>query len=397
MTAASAAEPRALLVWCAGTSWDRVKGSDHHMALALLRYADLLWVDPPVSPLTPARYAGGASRLPWPTLTRLGPRMLRLTPRALPLHTRRSLRPITMALLRRQIAWALRRLGRRPRAVVACSLDDVLGVWGDAVLDVVYGTDDYVAGAALMHLDVRRVEREERRQLRNADVAIVVSPAIAERWKGLGFDGLLVVVPNGVLADAYRDLDTVPPAPDVDLPRPVAGLVGQLSSRIDIGLLESVVAAGCSLLLVGPHEPDWETERFRRLRERERVRWVGPQPFERLPGFLKRIDVGLTPYADSSFNRASFPLKTLEYLAAGKPVLSTPLPAVSWLGTDLVAVADGGSFGATAYRLGSEPVRPELVRRRIAFASEHAWERRADAFAAAIGLARRSSEEDGAR
>lgn len=357
------------------------------MASALRRHADLLWVDPPVSPLTPARYAGSALRHPWPTLSRLDASLMRLTPRALPLHSRKAMRGITAALLRVQIRWALRRLGVRPYAVVACSLDDVLGRWGDDVLDVVYGTDDYVSGAALMRLDAERVAREEQVQLRHADVAVVISQALADRWVSLGFERTLVIVPNGVDAAAYQGMDGLAPAPDVDLAPPVAGLLGQLSSRIDIGLLESVLATGCSLLIVGPHDPAWEPQRFARLIAHERVRWVGAQPFEKLPAFLKRIDVGLTPYHDSDFNRASFPLKTLEYLAAGKPVVSTDLPAVRWLATDLVVVADPSAFGAAAHRVASAPECGELARRRVCFAREHSWEKRADAFAAAIGIA----------
>jgi teichuronic acid biosynthesis glycosyltransferase TuaH len=216
---------------------------------------------------------------------------------------------------------------------------------------------------------------------------VVVSQGIADRWKSLGFDRSLAIVPNGVDAVAYEGMDGVAPAPGIDLPPPVAGLVGQLSSRIDIGLLESVVAAGCSLLIVGPHDPSWEPQRFAQLIAHERVRWVGPQPFDQLPAFLKRIDVGLTPYCDSDFNRASFPLKTLEYLAAGKPVVSTDLPAVRWLATDLVTAADPITFGETARRLAAALPSDDLVRRRVSFACEHSWEKRAHTFAAAIGIA----------
>ena len=378
---------RPLLVWCAGTSWDGVAGTDWHMARALGRYADVLWVDPPVSPVTPSRYAPGTSRRPWPTLSRVDEGVTRLAPRALPLYSRNAVRGTTAPLVRLQIRWALRRLAVRPYAVVACGLDDLLGRWGADVLDILYGTDDFVSGAELMRLDRGRIEREERIQLRNADIAVVVSQALADRWALLGFDRPLAVVPNGVDAAAYRGVEAVPLAPGLELAPPVAGLVGQLSSRIDIGLLESVVAAGCSLLLVGPHDPAWEPDRFGRLVAHPRVRWVGPQPFEQLPRFLRVIDVGLTPYCDTQFNRASFPLKTLEYLAAGKPVVSTDLPAVRWLDTDLVTVAAAADFGKAARVAALAPSPDALVRQRLAFASKHSWENRAETFAKLIGIA----------
>jgi teichuronic acid biosynthesis glycosyltransferase TuaH len=313
--------------------------------------------------------------------------MIRLTPRVLPFHTRGAVRRTTAVLVRLQIRWALRRLARRPFAIVACHLDDVLGRWPSDVLNVLYGTDDYVAGAELMRLERGRIEREERSQLRHADVAVVISKQLADRWTSLGFDRPIVIIPNGVDTAAYRGLHAVAPAAGIDLVRPVAGLVGQLSNRIDIRLLESVVAADCSLLIVGPHDPSWEPRRFEQLISHPRVKWVGPVPFAQLPPFLKSIDVGLTPYVDTEFNRASFPLKTLEYLAAGKPVVSTDLPAVRWLDTDLVTVADPSTFGGAARAAALASVSNDLVCRRVAFAEQHSWENCADSFAKAIGIA----------
>jgi teichuronic acid biosynthesis glycosyltransferase TuaH len=194
------------------------------------------------------------------------------------------------------------------------------------------------------------------------------------------------LIPNGVDFDSYRDIDSVA-AVSVALPRPIAGFVGHLSSRIDIGLLESVVAAGCSLLLVGPYNPLWEPDRFRSLVSNPRVSWVGPIEFTKLPGYLKVIDVGITPYSDSEFNRASFPLKTLEYLAAGKPAVSTDLPAVRWLNTDLISVASQDSFGhATLAATATAAKDPAIVQRRVNFAAEHSWVRRAKAFANVLGV-----------
>ena len=64
-----------------------------------------------------------------------------------------------------------------------------------------------------------------------------------------------------------------------------------------------------------------------------------PRQFQELPSYLRVIDVGLTPYSQSDFNRASFPLKTLEYLAAGRPVVASDLPANRWLDTSHVSIA----------------------------------------------------------
>lgn len=354
------------------------------MAAALEKFADILWVDPAVSPFTPARFTHGSARWPLPRLVSVSTSTLRLTPGALPFHSRGVMRLLTASLVRQQIRYTLWKLGRTPHAVVASHLDDVLGGWGLDAINVFYGTDDYVGGAELMGTARARLEMEERRQLQRADAVIAISSELTERWRTLGFTGPMALIPNGVDVESYRAIDTVVPA-EIDLPRPIAGFVGHLSARIDIALLESVVAAGCSLLLIGPHDSHWEATRFNALVSHPRVTWVGPIAFNQLPRYLKVMDVGITPYADSAFNRASFPLKTLEYLAAGKPAVSTDLPAVRWLATDLIRVASGSDFGQVVLAAAKTNDRSS-VQRRMDFADLHSWTRRAEKFANAIGI-----------
>lgn len=380
--------PKPLVVFCAGRSWHGVAGTHRMIAEELRHHCRVLWIDPPVSVVTRGRVRHGAPRLPLPRLHSPLPGVRRLTTYALPLHTRPGVRATTAPLVRAQIRWALRRLGHTPYAVVDCGFGGFLRHWAPGVRRVCYGTDDYVAGAALMGWDVRALERDERQEIADADLVIAVSPALADRWRDMGAREV-VMVPNGVRAEAYTGIAGAAPAADVDLPRPVAGVVGHLSDRIDVGVLERLADSGCSVLLVGPRDPRWEPKRVDALIARERVVWVGQRPHAEMPGFLRHMDVGITPYRDTLFNRASFPLKTLEYLAAGLPAVSTDLPAARWLATDLVRlVGDPADFPDAVLGEAARPRTPELVAARQAFANQHTWRARAAEFAAHLGLAR---------
>ncbi|HEX4722628.1 MAG TPA: glycosyltransferase, partial [Pseudonocardiaceae bacterium] len=334
---------RSLTVLCSGVSWDGVRGSERALTEALSRFTDVLWVDPPLSPATPKRYRRfGAAGPSWrPRLRTERPGVFRLTPVVLPGLSRPVIRTTTWPLVRRQARWALRRLGRLPAAVVACSFDDVLRGWPASTATVLYGTDDWVAGARLMGQHASRLERQERRAVRGADLVLAVSPELADRWRTQGTEPALL--PNGCDPEAFLAVDTVEPAPLPDgFPTPAAGVVGQLNDRLDPDLLAAVADTGMGLLLVGPRDPGWLPDRWDALVARPNVRHVGAVPFEELPRWLARIDVGLTPYTDTVFNRASFPLKTLEYLAAGRPVVGSDLPATRGLAQesrDVVAVA----------------------------------------------------------
>ncbi len=325
------------------------------------------------------------------------------------------MRVTTAALVRLQTRWALRRLGIRPFAVVATYPGDLLGYWGSNVVNVFYGTDDYVAGAELMGLSARYQLRQEIRIVGQADVVAAVSPQLAERWAGLGASP--VVIPNGcwpveagARAAALPELE--------DLPQPVIGLIGQLSDRIDLSILNAIADAGFSLLIVGPLDPRWEQQQFKELVDRSRVYYTGPVPAEAVPSYLAAIDIGITPYRDTPFNRASFPLKTLEYLGAGVPVVSTDIPAAHWLRADLtrgeqarwadrliVLAGNSADFVNAIHRIAASGspaaagdgipsiATNDLARASqcIAFAARHTWERRASSFASVIGLSQRAS------
>jgi teichuronic acid biosynthesis glycosyltransferase TuaH len=384
------------LIWLSGQSWDCVSGTDRSMAVALSRYARVLWVDSPVS-LAKADFKSTASLIR-PRLTEVSERIIRLSTVALPGLTRAGVRATTPALVRMQVKRAVRQLDIQPTAVVMAYLGKLLGGWGDGVVNVLYGTDDYVAGAKLMGISAAELAARERQALALADIVMAVTPQLAERWSRLGAHP--AVIGNG----CWPDVDPPPPpAPDAaGLPRPVVGLVGYLGDRIDIDVLDAIADAGFSLLIVGARNPRWAPWRFRDLTSRARVRYVGPVPSAAVRSYLAAIDVGITPYQDTVFNRASFPLKTLEYLAAGLPVVTANLPSAQWLRGELLVDApepaadevlllaeSPDDYVAAIQRLTRDPssISPEVRSGLcVAFAEKHSWPRRAEDFAAQIGL-----------
>jgi teichuronic acid biosynthesis glycosyltransferase TuaH len=393
------------ILWLDASSWGGIPGTGRLLAEAMTPHADVLFVDRPVSPLTSARQRGDLGRRMHPALTSAGDRMIRLSPVAMPGLSRPGIRSSTGPLVRAQLRWALRRTGFHPDAVVTTQLEVLPGRL-DGALGVLYATDDYVAGAELMGVSADWLRAQERRALATADVVAVASPRLAEHWASLGADPVLI--PNGCTPPGTQGLP-LPPA-DIGLPGPVVVLAGHLSDRIDLAVLEAIAAAGYSLLLVGPHDPRFEPARFAALTTRPLVRHTGPVPASKARAYMAAADVGITPYSNSPFNDASFPLKTLEYLSAGTPVVSTAIPAAHWLLDDVrrampsaagevLELASGpAGFVAAIGRMTSEPGRLPHGRGRFAgesgtsghcraFAARHSWPRRAEALAAVIGIA----------
>jgi teichuronic acid biosynthesis glycosyltransferase TuaH len=347
------------------------------MAERLARRDPVIYVDPPTwRGHFPSREAGA--------LELLAPGLARLRPYGMPGTERPLLCSVNEHMTRRAIAAALRALDGTAAALVLACCRDLFGAAGER-LSVFYGTDDFVAGAELMGVPEGRLRRREAKNLQRADRVVVVSEPLAEKWHGLGAQ--VDLIPNGVDDALFARVDELPFPDDVELAGPIAGFVGHLSNRIDLALLEALSARGVSILLVGPRQLTFEMERMGRLLDQPNVQWVGPKPFTTLPTYLRAIDVGLTPYTDTAFNRGSFPLKTLEYLAAGRGVVATDLPSIRSLDSDLVRIASGADAYAAEVEVALVETRtPDLIAARRAFAHEHSWDARADAFSQVLGL-----------
>jgi teichuronic acid biosynthesis glycosyltransferase TuaH len=389
MTAAGERVPRGdwdgLIVLAASTPWGGHGLPDLAVAKSLTRYAPVLYVDPPISPITARRHPQLAASAHEQELRRVDDRVMRLTPRVPPAKERPGMKTLVDLLTRRAMRRAVDRLGRPTvRAVVVSSFNPLFGACGED-LRVFYAEDDYVAGAALMGIAPKRLRRAEARQLADADLVVAASAVLAERFRARGCEPLLMA--NGCDPDLGAVVDRVTVADDVELSPPIAIVLGCLNDRLDHQVLTAVADSGLSLLLVGPRAPTYPERMLSALTSRANVQWVGARTPGELPGYLRAAAVGLVPYQLSAFNRASFPLKTLEYLSSGLPVVATDLPAVRWLETDLVrVVSTPQAFAAAAVEATRTVATSEEVRTRRAFAELHSWDSRVDRLAAALGL-----------
>jgi len=373
---------RRVIVLCAGIPWHHNDLTMKHLAPLLATRMPVVWVDPPSSVVSRRRASAAEadnSSLEW-----VGANLFRMTSHCPPGMTRPGVRTVSAASVRLGIRAALLRLNALPEIIVVQYLQDLFDA-APRALKVFYGTDHFVAGSTLMGISPRFLERQERRQVAAADRVIAVSPALVRRWAAMGADPVLI--PGGCDFAHFARTDETDKSPGLTLEGPVAGLVGQLNARIDLGLLERVADSGLGLMIIGQKRASLDSGRFDRIAGRPNVQWLGPRDFDALPGLFRWMDVGLTPYVSSEFNDASFPLKSLEYLAAGRPVVSTDLPASRWLGEDAVDIAsDASEFVEKTLSRAHEVRTPEKVARRREVATRHSWERRAEDVAKVIGL-----------
>jgi UDP-galactopyranose mutase len=113
------------------------------------------------------------------------------------------------------------------------------------------------------------------------------------------------------------------PADQEDLPRPRLGFYGVIDERFDVELLDELAAMrpNWSFVMVGPVVKIAEED----LPKRPNIHYLGGKTYEQLPAYLSGWDVALMPFAMNESTQFISPTKTPEYLAGGKPVVTTPI------------------------------------------------------------------------
>jgi glycosyltransferase involved in cell wall biosynthesis len=148
--------------------------------------------------------------------------------------------------------------------------------------------------------------------------------------------------PSGVDVDHYRtvqDPSTVEPAVMQTIPHPRLGYFGVLDERIDWELIGTIAESrpDWQWALVGPTAKVDPNE----LPVAPNIHYFGQQQYADLPAFLKGFDIATMPFALNEATRFISPTKTLEYLAGGKPVISSSVPDVVALYGEIVHIVDG--------------------------------------------------------
>ncbi len=314
---------------------------------------------------------------------RLAEGLFALAPLALPADWPVPARMLSDLWVAGQVRRALRRLAM-PAPLIWSFLPTWLGVarrLGGRRL-VYHCVDRYAANPGV---DAARIDAAEAAMLQTANCVFATSPVLADHLRPQRPD--VVCVPNvadvGLFSRAVRE-PLPEPSALAGLARPRGVYTGNVAGyRVDLPLLAGVADArpDLQLVLVGPvglGDPGGEPQGYAELIARPNVHAFGPRPQDELPAWLRHADVALIPFLDNAHTRGSLPLKLWEYLAAGLPVVATPLPNLAPLAEDgtLRVAGDVDAFIAALEAALGEPEQRRAE--RLSRAQAHDWEPRVD-------------------
>jgi UDP-galactopyranose mutase len=173
---------------------------------------------------------------------------------------------------------------------------------------------------------------------------------------------------------AQARANLAPPGDQAEIPRPRIGFFGVIDERMDYDLLGGVAAArpDWSLVLIGPTAKVDPSA----LPRAANIHYLGPKPYASLPAYIASWDVAMMPFARNDATRFISPTKTPEYLAAGKPVVSTSIRDVvrPYGQQGLARIADTVDEFVAGVTAALEDDAAERIRAADAFLTHTSWD-----------------------
>ncbi|MBB4077620.1 glycosyltransferase involved in cell wall biosynthesis [Lewinella aquimaris] len=189
---------------------------------------------------------------------------------------------------------------------------------------------------------------QERMLLRRADVVFTGGRSLYEAKAELHDD--VHCFPSSVDQDHFARALKGLPVPDdmAALSRPIVGYFGVIDERIDLALLDGTaeLLPDVQFVMIGPLakiSPD-------DLPRRSNLHYPGMRDYQQLPNYLQCFDVAMMPFALNDATKFISPTKTLEYMAAGRPIVSTAIRDVVREYADVVQIVNSPTSFAEAVR-----------------------------------------------
>jgi len=377
-TNAADADSEFAIVYFSGTDWDATWQRPQQLASRLTRHGQVLYVNsfglrvPSLKDLGRIGRRIGASinrrvrPLPHSALTIISPLLF------LPFPSNRLANRINGWLLRRPLDRWIKRQGSR-------NLVLWIGIPSPGAMESIKGLApgllvyDCIDNVAAFHRNRPDIIETEQRVASTAGVVIATSAELFEKMKRINPNTFLV--PNAVNFEQFRAAAEHPLAPPRDmtqLKRPILGYVGEIAEWFDCDLIHDLALQnpGGSIVLIGGIHAD-----ISKILQLPNVHYLGLKGYGDIPGYMSQFDVCLLPFKVNSLTNAVNPIKFYEYLAMGKPVVSTPIREIRPY-RELVEVADPSGFAAAVKRALLEAGDERRIDQRIQIAQNNTWDTR---------------------
>lgn len=200
------------------------------------------------------------------------------------------------------------------------------------------------------------------------------------------FSSNVFLLPNAADIEIFKcsnNLNTTRPDDISSIQVPIIVYTGHIDVRIDYELLVFLLQKLTTycFLMIGPHS--LKSEQILELEMYPNIKFIGRKRLEELPAYLKYAACAIIPFKCNSLTKSIYPLKINEYLASGKPVVSTPFSEDIIEFSDVIRVAQSNiefAEGIREYIENGKSSSSDQVERRLKFVENNNWKNRVSMF-----------------
>jgi glycosyltransferase involved in cell wall biosynthesis len=260
---------------------------------------------------------------------------------------------------------------------------EYVGKLGESLV-VYYCTDEW---SHFSYVDSEKIVRMEKELCERADIVFTTAKTLLERKRAYNPETHLAShgVDYAHFAQALAP-ETAVALEIAALPKPIVGFVGLIQDWVDLELIAYVAKKkpDWSIVLIGKALVDTS-----RLAPYPNVHVLGRKAYAELPSYCKGFDVAIIPFAITELTRNVNPIKLREYLSAGLPVVSSPIPEVAlYADQKNVWVARGEEEFLASLETAIMNNAPETKRARSDEMKKETWERKVEDLAAHVARVR---------
>jgi glycosyltransferase involved in cell wall biosynthesis len=359
---------------CFASGYDAPPTSKHHVMHLLAENNVVLWINyhasrTPTASSSDLVYMVKKLLQVVKGLNRPRKNLFVLTPLVIPLPGSPLVRRLNKLLLIAQIRLALKKVKQGPAQIWSFTPDIAytLGHFNEEKV-VYYCVDDH---ASFSGYDKKQVLQDEKELCQRSDLVITTSMVLQEAKKG--WNSNTILVPHGVDFDHFsRAVHEDFPCPEElkSIPSPRLGFFGLIRDWVDVDLLWQVAQkrSDWHFVLIGDADSSVDLGKYRSTTN---MHFLGRKKYQDLPAFCQHFDIGLIPFKVNELTHAVNPIKLREYLAAGLPVISTPMPEVKLYERFIRIVKTEEEFETAVEESLLEPKENRNL--RIAAMSEETW------------------------
>jgi len=186
----------------------------------------------------------------------------------------------------------------------------------------------------------------------------------------------IFLIPNAVDLKNYQREFPIVNRDIGELPHPIIGYLGTIQERIDLNLIAYLASNNphSSIAMVGPVWQEKIKETFLKYKN---VHFLGRKSYEEAPMYIQQFDVAIVPHKTDDFSKSTNPMKIFDYLACGKPVVSTISANLDIFGDLIYATNDYAEFNHYLSQALDED-KTINTEKRLNFIKEHGWNKRTD-------------------